>query len=80
MLKSLIIICTLLYVTIKTVNTQNVPQSPCPDTFEYRYDGQQWFGSLVVPSPVLGETLMLHLHMSLRAQLPTVSRNCLNNV
>lgn len=47
-------------------------QTPCPDIFQYRYDGGEWIGMVEIPSPPLGQTIKLNVMLSLRAQLPTV--------
>ena len=54
-------------------NNNNKILSPCPQLFQYRFDGQQWFGILEIPSPQVGQTVKLNIKMSLRAQLPTVN-------
>lgn len=46
--------------------------SPCPELFQYRFDGAEWYGVAELPSPQLGQTIKLNMLLSLRAQLPTV--------
>lgn len=46
----------------------NVPSSPCPSVFQYKYDDNGWFGVLEVPSPPIEHReVILHVSLSLRA-------------
>lgn len=57
---------------VKFSLAQSEPASPCPDLFQYRFDGAEWYGVTELPSPQLGQTIKLNVLLSLRAQLPTV--------
>lgn len=43
------------------------PSSPCPQIFEYRYDGNDWFGVITTNAPRLNQQeVVLQLSLSLR--------------
>lgn len=65
----LFIISGFLYGITKGQN--NNLMSPCPEIFQYRYNGD-WYGFIQIPSPQLGQTIKLTLFMTLRAQLINV--------
>lgn len=46
----------------------DIPPSPCPRLFQYKFDGSTWIGELELPSPPIQHTeVILHLTLSLRA-------------
>lgn len=49
--------------------------SPCPNIFNYQYNGDtgEYWGLVQVPSPPLGSTLHLTVNLTLNARLSTVS-------
>lgn len=49
--------------------------SPCPNIFNYQYNGEtgEYWGMVQVPSPPLGSTLHLTVNLTLNARLSTVS-------
>lgn len=53
---------------IAMTEPQEIPNSPCPRIFQYRYHGNDWYGELQVPSPPIqpGE-IILTLVLTLRA-------------
>lgn len=55
--------------------TQSAPVSPCPKMFQYRFDGQEWYGLLSVKDPEKGKPLHLKVALSLRGKPSTVSIN-----
>lgn len=48
-------------------------QSPCPEIFQYRYDGNEWSGYMQIQGPQIGQSIHLVLYMSLKARLSSVS-------
>lgn len=56
----------------KIKGQNNNLMSPCPEIFQYRYSGTNWYGFIQIPSPQLGQTINITLYMTLRAQLFTV--------
>lgn len=46
----------------------DVPASPCPQIFQYKFNGNDWFGEIILPSPpIQHREVVLHLTLSLRA-------------
>lgn len=46
----------------------NLPSSPCPRVFQYKFDGEEWYGELDVPSPPIEHReVILQVSLSLRA-------------
>lgn len=46
----------------------NLPSSPCPNVFQYKFDGNSWFGELEVASPAIEQReVILLVSLSLRA-------------
>lgn len=46
----------------------DVPPSPCPQYFNYRYNGNDWIGEVELPSPPIEHhEVILHITLSLRA-------------
>lgn len=66
----LLVISLFCYVNFSLAQSELV--SPCPELFQYRFDGAEWYGVAELPSPQLGQTIKLNVLLSLRAQLPTV--------
>lgn len=63
----------------KTKGQNNNLMSPCPEIFQYRYNGD-WYGFIQIPSPRLGQTIKLTLFMTLRAQLVNVGFSVFYNL
>lgn len=62
----LLIQCTFVNYSHQQYNNQ--PVSPCPHIFEYRYDGNDWFGVITTNAPRLDQKeAVLQLTLSLRA-------------
>lgn len=57
-----------------TEHQLDIPRSPCPRLFQYKFNGNDWYGELELPSPPIqpGE-IVLTLILTLRAAT-TVSR------
>lgn len=56
----------------------DLPSSPCPNLFQYKYDGNNWIGELELPSPpIQHHEVVLHITLSLRAAT-TVSSCSIN--
>ena len=53
----------------------NVPQSPCPQTFQYRSNGFEVIGvGQILPGQyVIGETIQMMAYMIISTSLPSVS-------
>jgi len=47
-------------------------QSPCPDLFQYIFNGNEWYGIIEGPNPSTKHTIHLKVTLSLAAQLSTV--------
>lgn len=70
-----------IYVTISVIlshlicnsNEQSVPSSPCPNIFQYAYEGNQWVGMIQLSNVQYSSELKVDVVLSLRAQLPTAS-------
>lgn len=50
----------------------DIPSSPCPHLFQYKFNGNSWTGEIELPSPELPNNIqqhevVLHLTLSLRA-------------
>lgn len=53
-----------------TLNAQrnNLPSSPCPELFQYKFNGNDWYGELELPSPKIDQReVILQVSLSLRA-------------
>lgn len=62
----IIILCVEIGLTEQ--QSQGVPNSPCPQLFQYRYDGNNWYGEMVLPSPPIQHNeVILLVTLSLRA-------------
>lgn len=66
-------IVIILLTTQVTRLTGQGQQSPCPDIFQYRYDGNEWSGYMEIQGPQIGQSIHLVLYLSLKARLSTVS-------
>lgn len=60
-----------LWLHFYAVNPQqyfDIPSSPCPQLFQYKFDGNNWIGELELPSPpIQHREVILNLVLSLRA-------------
>lgn len=46
----------------------DIPSSPCPQLFQYKYNGNDWIGEVELPSPPIEHhEVILHITLSLRA-------------
>lgn len=53
----------------------DIPPSPCPQLFQYKYNGNDWIGELELPSPPIEHhEVILHITLTLRAA--TTVRYC----
>lgn len=55
---------------IDLTNSQfyDVPPSPCPQFFQYKYNGNDWIGEVELPSPPIEHhEVILHITLSLKA-------------
>lgn len=58
----------LLLLIILGVVTGDVPKSPCPQYFQYKFNGNDYFGEITLPSPpIQHREVLLHITLSLRA-------------
>lgn len=64
--------CLMILVAIMSSSTKGQNVSPCPRIFQYVFDGADWIGLLEIPSPMIGETVTIHVILTIRAVLPTV--------
>lgn len=55
-------------------------QSPCPQYFNYHYDGQTYYASISVPPPQPGGSLRVELMMSIKAPLPDVRSGSIDKI
>lgn len=64
-----IVIFSLLRVIHLTKSQYNdIPSSPCPQLFQYKYNGNDWIGEVELPSPPIEHhEVILHITLSLRA-------------
>lgn len=53
---------------IQLTEPQDIPNSPCPRIFQYKYSGNDWYGEMQLPSPPIqpGE-IVLTLILTLKA-------------
>lgn len=67
------IVCIMLCSYVKHSSEQSgLPASPCPNMFQYSYDGSEWMGTIQVQGSPIGQTTKLEVMLSLRAQLQSV--------
>lgn len=50
---------------------QGMPISPCPKIFQYRFDGNEWFGLIAVRHPEV-QALQIRVTLSMRGKPTTV--------
>ncbi|XP_068141151.1 serine protease gd isoform X1 [Drosophila tropicalis] len=50
---------------------QGMPISPCPKIFQYRFDGNEWFGLIAVRNPDVNQALHLRVTLSMRGKPTT---------
>lgn len=62
-------LCVLLILANRTYGQQdNHPLSPCPNIFQYKFDGSEWYGVVQVPdAPFQKERIALNVKLLLRA-------------
>lgn len=65
-------IASLLFIQFAFVNFSeqqysSVPSSPCPDIFQYYYDGASYEGLITTNAPQFGSRAVLQVKLSLRA-------------
>lgn len=67
------IIFVVLFLFLKCIDLTNpqfydIPSSPCPQLFQYKYNGNDWIGELELPSPpIQHHEVILHITLSLKA-------------
>lgn len=67
------IIFLVLFLLLKRIDLTNpqyydIPSSPCPQLFQYKYNGNDWIGELELPSPpIQHHEVILHITLSLKA-------------
>lgn len=55
-------------VTQQQPSKGDIPDSPCPQLFKYKYNGNDWYGELELPSPpIQHREVILKVVLSLRA-------------
>lgn len=53
---------------ISGVVNGEIPNSPCPQYFQYKFNGNDYFGEIILPSPpIQHREVILHITLSLRA-------------
>ncbi|XP_055377368.1 serine protease gd [Condylostylus longicornis] len=63
---NIIAIYILIIVQQGVIHSQIMPISPCPNYFQYRFDGQHWFGRLRIENPLSNDPLHLKVTLSVR--------------
>lgn len=62
------IICSGMLMLISGEFNVDVPNSPCPKYFQYKFNGNDYFGEIILPSPpIQHREVILHITLSLRA-------------
>ncbi|XP_026847142.1 serine protease gd isoform X1 [Drosophila persimilis] len=56
---------------VSKVIAQGMPISPCPKIFQYRFDGNEWFGLIAVRNPDVRQPLQLRVTLSMRGKPTT---------
>ncbi|XP_034664975.1 serine protease gd isoform X2 [Drosophila subobscura] len=56
---------------VSKVIAQGMPISPCPKIFQYRFDGNEWFGLIAVRNPDMRQPLQLRVTLSMRGKPTT---------
>lgn len=69
-LTTIILIC---FEQFTKVIAQGMPISPCPKIFQYRFDGNEWFGLIAVRHPDV-QALQIRVTLSMRGKPTTVRR------
>lgn len=69
-LTTIILIC---FEQFTKAMAQGMPISPCPKIFQYRFDGNEWFGLIAVRHPEV-QALQIRVTLSMRGKPTTVSR------
>lgn len=67
-LTTIILIC---FEQFTKVIAQGMPISPCPKIFQYRFDGNEWFGLIAVRHPDV-QALQIRVTLSMRGKPTTV--------
>lgn len=63
----MLVLCTQFWLT-KLQQSFNVPSSPCPHIFQYKFDRNNWIGVIELSSPpIQHHEVILHITLSLRA-------------
>lgn len=70
-LTTIILIC---FEQFTKVIAQGMPISPCPKIFQYRFDGNEWFGLIAVRHPDV-QALQIRVTLSMRGKPTTVRRS-----
>lgn len=61
-----LVLCDRFFVT--KLQQYDIPTSPCPRLFQYKFDGNSWNGELELPSPpIQHREVILQITLSLRA-------------
>lgn len=62
------IICSGMVMLISVDANGDAPKSPCPQYFQYKFNGNDYFGEIILPSPpIQHREVILHITLSLRA-------------
>lgn len=69
-LTTIILIC---FEQFTKVIAQGMPISPCPKIFQYRFDGNEWFGLIAVRHPDV-QALQIRVTLSMRGKPTSVRR------
>lgn len=65
---AVLVLLGLFHVTKEQQQHFDVPSSPCPHLFQYKYNGNTWIGELELPSPPIDHyEVILHITLSLNA-------------
>lgn len=70
-MNSFVVFCAIVLIKFDFILGQG-QQSPCPEYFQYQFDGDQWYGLIDIQSPP-GQSIRLDAFFSLKAQLFTVN-------
>lgn len=57
----------------KIITVPRVYISPCPNSFRYTFNGNEWFGLMALPSKQLGKTMKIKLLLSVGIHIKSVS-------
>lgn len=67
---TIFVVLVILLKCIDFTNPQyyDIPSSPCPQLFQYKYNGNDWIGEVELPSPPIDHhEVILHITLSLKA-------------